>query len=81
MAPWLTLDGDPYPVVVDGRIKWIVDGYTTSNNYPNAARTLLNEATNDSVTATTRSVAGAESGPDHLHPQLGQGHRRRVRRQ
>ena len=57
VAPWLTLDGDPYPVVVDGRIKWIVDGYTTSNNYPNAARTLLNEATNDSVTATTRSVA------------------------
>ncbi|MFN8127097.1 MAG: UPF0182 family protein [Candidatus Nanopelagicales bacterium] len=57
VAPWLTLDGDPYPVVVDGRIKWIVDGYTTSNNYPNSARTLLNEATNDSVTATTRSVA------------------------
>ncbi len=57
VAPWLTLDGDPYPVVVDGRIKWIVDGYTTSNNYPNAARTLLNEATNASVTATTRSVA------------------------
>ncbi len=57
VAPWLTLDGDPYPIVVDGRIKWMVDGYTTSNNYPNAARTLLNEATNDSVTATSRSVA------------------------
>lgn len=57
VAPWLTLDGDPYPVVVDGRIKWIVDGYTTTNNYPNSARTLLNEATNDSVTATSRSVS------------------------
>ena len=57
VAPWLTLDGDPYPVVVDGRIKWIVDGYTTSNAYPNSARTQLNEATSDSVTATTRSVA------------------------
>jgi hypothetical protein len=34
----VTLDGDPYPVVVDGRIKWIVDGYTTTNNYPNSAR-------------------------------------------
>ncbi len=57
VAPWLTLDGDPYPIVVDGRIKWMVDGYTTSNNFPNSARTLLNEATNDSVTATSRSVA------------------------
>ncbi|NED52301.1 COG1615 family transporter, partial [Micromonospora aurantiaca] len=27
-APWLTLDGDPYPAVVNGRILWILDGYT-----------------------------------------------------
>jgi uncharacterized membrane protein (UPF0182 family) len=57
VAPWLTLDGDPYPVVADGQIKWIVDGYTTSNEFPNAARTTLSEATSDSVTATSRSVA------------------------
>ncbi|MCH9816401.1 MAG: UPF0182 family protein [Actinomycetia bacterium] len=57
VAPWLTLDGDPYPVVADGRIKWIIDGYTTSNQYPNSARTTLSEATSDSVTATSRSVA------------------------
>jgi len=34
VAPYLTLDNDPYPAVVDGRILWIVDGYTTSANYP-----------------------------------------------
>ena len=34
VAPWLTLDGDPYPAVVEGRIVYIVDGYTTSNDYP-----------------------------------------------
>ena len=34
VAPWLTLDEDPYPTVVDGRIKWVVDGYTTSRSYP-----------------------------------------------
>ena len=34
IAPFLTLDRDPYPVVRDGRIAWIVDGYTTSNRYP-----------------------------------------------
>ena len=27
-APWLTVDGDAYPAVVEGRVKWIVDGYT-----------------------------------------------------
>lgn len=34
VAPWLTLDEDPYPTVVDGRILWVVDGYTTSRSYP-----------------------------------------------
>ncbi|SEC53162.1 hypothetical protein SAMN04489806_3144 [Paramicrobacterium humi] len=34
VAPYLTLDSDVYPSVVDGRIVWIVDGYTTSNSYP-----------------------------------------------
>ena len=34
VAPYLTLDGDPYPAVVDGRIVWIVDGYTTTDQYP-----------------------------------------------
>lgn len=50
IAPWLTLDGDPYPVVVDGRIKWMVDGYTTTNLYPYSARTSFEAATVDSVT-------------------------------
>ena len=49
VAPWLTLDQDPYPVVVDGRIKWIVDGYTLSNDFPYASRVSLGEATADSI--------------------------------
>jgi uncharacterized membrane protein (UPF0182 family) len=48
-APWLTVDTDPYPAVVDGRITWIVDGYTTLANYPYAKRTGLGSATNDSL--------------------------------
>jgi uncharacterized membrane protein (UPF0182 family) len=32
VAPWLTIDGDPYPAVVDGRSQRITDGYTTTNN-------------------------------------------------
>ncbi|MSY55871.1 MAG: UPF0182 family protein, partial [Actinobacteria bacterium] len=34
VAPWLTLDGDPYPALVDGKVLWIIDGYTTSAGYP-----------------------------------------------
>jgi len=34
VAPYLSLDTDPYPAIVDGRIVWIVDGYTTGTNYP-----------------------------------------------
>ena len=34
VAPYLTLDSDPYPAVVDGKLLWIIDGYTTSANYP-----------------------------------------------
>ena len=38
IAPFLSYDGDPYPVVVDGRIKWVVDAYTTTNRYPYGQR-------------------------------------------
>jgi uncharacterized protein len=34
LAPWLTYEKDPYPVLVDGRIVWVVDAYTTSNMFP-----------------------------------------------
>ncbi|OGG16038.1 hypothetical protein A3D78_01385 [Candidatus Gottesmanbacteria bacterium RIFCSPHIGHO2_02_FULL_39_14] len=34
IAPFLTLDRDPYSVVADGRIYWIIDAYTGSNLYP-----------------------------------------------
>ncbi|MEO6604313.1 MAG: UPF0182 family protein, partial [Aeromicrobium sp.] len=50
VAPWLTVDGDSYPAVVDGRVVWIVDGYTTSNSYPNSEHRSLREATADTLT-------------------------------
>src|SRR6266508_1581294 len=49
-APWLTVDGNPYPAVVDGRIKWIVDGYTTTSHYPYSERVSLEESTRDTTT-------------------------------
>ncbi|QCR20668.1 hypothetical protein C1N71_05025 [Agrococcus sp. SGAir0287] len=48
VAPYLTLDQDPYPTVVDGELVWIVDGYTTSSQYPYSAQTSLAAAIQDS---------------------------------
>ena len=56
VAPWLTLDGDPYPAVVDGKVQWIIDGYTTTAGYPYAHKTELSSATNDALTARSSSV-------------------------
>jgi uncharacterized membrane protein (UPF0182 family) len=61
VAPYLRLDGDPYPVVEDGRIKWIVDGYTTTNSFPYSQRTSLGVATEDALTETKSSVKKQEA--------------------
>jgi uncharacterized membrane protein (UPF0182 family) len=34
LAPFLHADNDPYPVVVDGGVQWVVDLYTTTSRYP-----------------------------------------------
>ena len=56
LAPWLTLDHDPYPAVVDGRILWILDGYTTTDRYPIAERESFEAMTDDSL--ATDSACG-----------------------
>lgn len=58
VAPWLTLDNRVYPAVVDGRVKWIVDAYTTSDAVPYSTSTPLDEAVAD--TLTTASGAPVE---------------------
>ncbi|HWS51937.1 MAG TPA: UPF0182 family protein [Microbacterium sp.] len=52
VAPYLELDSDPYPSVVDGRIVWIVDGYTTSSTYPYSTSVSLSDAIADSNVPT-----------------------------
>ncbi len=54
VAPYLTLDSDPYPAVVDGRVVWIVDGYTTSSTYPYSEQTTLSSAIADSDTSASQ---------------------------
>jgi uncharacterized membrane protein (UPF0182 family) len=45
VAPFLKLDGDPYMAIVDGRLVWIQDGYTTTDMYPYAERIELGNVT------------------------------------
>ncbi|MEY4967390.1 MAG: hypothetical protein RIQ73_89 [Actinomycetota bacterium] len=56
VAPWLTLDGDPYPAIIGGKVLWIIDGYTTSAGYPYAKQISLSSATNDALTANSSAV-------------------------
>jgi uncharacterized membrane protein (UPF0182 family) len=60
VAPWLELDNDVYPAVVDGQIKYIVDGYTTLPRYPYAQQVSLGDATRDS--ANTGTLAPQTAG-------------------
>ncbi|GAB4099858.1 UPF0182 family protein [Sinomonas halotolerans] len=55
VAPYLTIDGNIYPAVIDGRVKWIVDAYTTSQYFPYAQQQQLQQATADSQTAAGRT--------------------------
>ncbi|MGI9017298.1 MAG: UPF0182 family membrane protein [Euzebya sp.] len=45
IAPFLQLDHDAYPVVVEGRVKWIQDAYTTTDMIPYSERIDLGPAT------------------------------------
>ncbi len=57
VAPYLTLDSRVYPAVVDKRVVWIVDGYTTSNGYPYSTSKQLANTITDSQTNPTSSLA------------------------
>ncbi len=49
VAPWLKIDGDPYPAIVDGRVLWLIDGYTTSDGYPYSRTVDVSGATTDAL--------------------------------
>lgn len=57
VAPYLTLDSDPYPTVVGGRVVWIVDGYTTSTSYPYSSTESLSSALSDTSTNSAATYA------------------------
>ncbi len=55
LTPFLELDGDPYIVVHEGKLVWIQDAYTYSNDYPYS--TPINVTVRPSVASTTPASA------------------------
>lgn len=60
------MDGNAYPAVVDGRVKWIVDGYTTSQYFPYSQPQQLQNATVDSQTSAGRTVTLPNSSVNYI---------------
>jgi uncharacterized protein len=67
-APFLTVDGDPYPIVDQstGHIVWMVDAYTTMSNYPYSEKESFGTLTTDSLTATNKTAAQANSQINYI---------------
>lgn len=63
LAPFLTLDPDPYVVVgEDGRIYWFMDAFTTSNSYPYARRVHLGDEEFNYIRNSVKVVIDAYTG-------------------
>lgn len=69
IAPFVELDADPYLMIVDGKLLWMLDGYTTSSMYPYSQRVDFNEISEGGVTGSgnyirnsVKFVVGAKDG-------------------
>ena len=76
LAPFLALDGDPYPVLTDGRVTWIIDGYTTSSTSPSSQFVTVSGVPASSdlagreinyLHASVKATVDAETGETHLY--------------
>src|SRR4029077_18591337 len=70
--PFLKFDRDPYVVLLDGKLTWVLDGYTVADSIPYSARAegaqgSLNYIRN-SVKVTVDAYAG-EVAPHAIHPE------------
>ena len=75
IAPFLHLDSDPYPVVVNGSMKWVIDAFTTTNRYPYAETANVSQLSSGSglnhafnyVRNSVKAVVDAYSGEVTLY--------------
>jgi len=63
IAPFLTFDSDPYIVVTkEGRLVWMVDGFTTASTYPNARHYRLGNAQLNYIRNSVKTAIDAYDG-------------------
>lgn len=63
LAPFLTFDPDPYIVVGDdGRLRWIIDGFTSSDTYPYSAHAALGDSEVNYMRNSVKAVVDAYDG-------------------
>ncbi len=75
IAPFFRYDADPYPAVVDGKVVWILDAFTTTSRYPNAQSANVSQLTSGSglnasfnyVRNSVKAVVDAYSGEITLY--------------
>ena len=62
LAPFLTLDTDPYPVILDGRIKYVIDGYTSTSVYPYSEHVDFRGSSANYIRNSVKAVVDAYDG-------------------
>lgn len=65
--PFLTLDPDPYPVILDGRVIWLLDGYTTSDRLPYSQQTTAFGAKANYLRNPVKLTVDAYTGEVHAY--------------
>jgi uncharacterized membrane protein (UPF0182 family) len=67
LAPFLDLDGDPYPVLDQGRVIWVLDAYTTASTYPSSQFSGFQGRQVNYLHSAVRATVDAETGETHLY--------------
>ena len=63
LAPFLTFDQDPYMVVGDdGRLRWVMDAFTTSNNFPYSTHSAIDNQPVNYMRNSVKAVIDAYDG-------------------
>ncbi|WP_010534978.1 UPF0182 family protein [Brachybacterium squillarum] len=66
VAPFLSLDSQMYPAVVDDQLVWVIDGYTTSDRYPYSRTMDLDEVVTDSQTDPGESAGQRVASANYM---------------
>ncbi len=62
LAPFLTFDGDPYIVVVNGKLYWMIDAYTTGATFPYSQTSSFNDNDINYIRNSVKVVVDAYEG-------------------